>query len=230
MYGTFQCPGRAFVVGDLHGCLPALRRALHRVDFTPDRGDLLLSVGDLVDRGPNSLACLQLLTCPWFHAVMGNHERMLLDALRGYDPAAMALWQYNGGTWWRALSAAQRRNLLAWLPRIAALPLALECRLADGARVGLVHGDPVVLTWPELRRKLLTQPDPDFCQQLLWQRNRLRRVMAEPDYQPRMQGLDLLCLGHTPLPAPLKRGNLLWLDTGAYLGGPLSLLPVRDWL
>lgn len=53
--------------------------------------------------------------------------------------------------------------------------------------------------------------------------------MTDPHYQPWVQGVDLLCLGHTPLPAPMKRGNLLWLDTGAFLGGPLSVLAVADW-
>lgn len=230
MFHRIRCLGRAFVMGDLHGCLPALRRALQQVDFAPGRGDLLLSVGDLIDRGPQSLACLRLLTRPWFHAVMGNHERMLLDALLGADTAAMALWQYNGGGWYRGLSSAQRLWLTAWLPRLRDLPLALECQLHSGQRIGLVHADPVLSDWSALRSCLQQDPPTELCQQLLWQRARVQRALTEPDYQPRIQGVDLVCLGHTPLPAPLKRGNLLWLDTGAYLGGPLSLLAVDDWV
>lgn len=230
MFQRIRCPGRAFVVGDLHGCLPALRRALHKVDFSPEQGDRLLSVGDLIDRGPQSLACLRLLGMPWFHAVMGNHERLLLDGLTDPDPAAMALWQYNGGHWWHTLSLPQQQWVRGWLPRLEALPLALECVIQGGACVGLVHADPVLLSWPALLGCLRHDPPPALCQRLVWQRTRLDQVMAEPGYQPWVEGVALVCLDHTPVPAPLKRGNLLWLDTGAYLGGPLSLLPVSDWL
>jgi serine/threonine protein phosphatase 1 len=53
--------GKDYVVGDLHGCYDLLQRVLGEVGFdtTCDR---LFSVGDLIDRGPNSLKCLELLT------------------------------------------------------------------------------------------------------------------------------------------------------------------------
>ena len=46
--------------GDIHGCLEQLRRKLWHCRFDPWR-DLLISVGDVIDRGPQSLRCLQLL-------------------------------------------------------------------------------------------------------------------------------------------------------------------------
>ena len=49
--------GRDFVVGDLHGCYDALMRQLDARGFDP-AADRLLSVGDLVDRGPDSRRCL----------------------------------------------------------------------------------------------------------------------------------------------------------------------------
>ena len=57
--------GRDFVVGDLHGCLPDLKALLTTVSFNPDK-DRLIAVGDLVDRGPESLGVLRLLGAPWF--------------------------------------------------------------------------------------------------------------------------------------------------------------------
>ncbi|STI47003.1 serine/threonine protein phosphatase 1 [Escherichia coli] len=50
------------------------------VVFDPWR-DLLISVGDVIDRGPQSLRCLQLLEQHWVRAVRGNHEQMAMDAL-----------------------------------------------------------------------------------------------------------------------------------------------------
>src|SRR3546814_1363745 len=66
--------GRDFIVGDLHGCLDLLQVELARIAFDPTR-DRLFSVGDLTDRGPDSMGCLRLLREPWFYAVHGNHER-----------------------------------------------------------------------------------------------------------------------------------------------------------
>ena len=73
--------GRDFVIGDLHGCLDQLQDKLNSASFAPERGDRLFAVGDLVDRGPDSLGCLKLLREPWFFSVLGNHDQMLLDAL-----------------------------------------------------------------------------------------------------------------------------------------------------
>ncbi len=66
--------------GDIHGCLEQLRRKLWHCGFDPWR-DLLISVGDVIDRGPQSLRCLQLLEQHWVRAVRGNHEQMAMDAL-----------------------------------------------------------------------------------------------------------------------------------------------------
>src|SRR3546814_17288249 len=70
--------GSDFIVGDLHGCLDLLQVELDRVGF--DRAkDRLFSVGELIDRGPDSMGCLRLLREPWFFAARGNNADMLLD-------------------------------------------------------------------------------------------------------------------------------------------------------
>lgn len=72
-----------YIVGDLHGCRDLLEIELDRVGFDQSR-DRLFSVGDLADRGPDSLGCLRLLLEPWFFAVRGNHEDMMLGYV--YEP------------------------------------------------------------------------------------------------------------------------------------------------
>ncbi len=52
---------------------------LHRVDFDPAQ-DLLISVSGLIDRGTENVECLELLQMP-VRTVMGNHERLMIDAL-----------------------------------------------------------------------------------------------------------------------------------------------------
>lgn len=72
--------GRDFIIGDLHGYYSLLMTGLKKVDFDFSK-DRLFSVGDLVDRGPEPLECLNLLKEKWFYPVMGNHEYMLLSSL-----------------------------------------------------------------------------------------------------------------------------------------------------
>ena len=50
---TRNTTGRDLIVGDIHGCFGRLANALTLIDFDPAR-DRLFSVGDLVDRGPDS--------------------------------------------------------------------------------------------------------------------------------------------------------------------------------
>ena len=57
--------GRDFVVGDIHGWYGPLMAELEAVCFDPAR-DRLFSVGDLINRGPDSERCLLLTQEPWF--------------------------------------------------------------------------------------------------------------------------------------------------------------------
>lgn len=65
--------GRDFIIGDIHGHRQTLEQLLStsKFDYAKDR---LFSVGDLVDRGPDSLGCLELIGESWFYPVLGNHD------------------------------------------------------------------------------------------------------------------------------------------------------------
>ncbi len=122
--------GRDFIVGDLHGCMDLLQEQLDRVSFDRTR-DRLFSVGDLIDRGPDSLGCLRLLREPWFHAVRGNHEEMLLDyayptsAPYTYGSAAKDFYS-NGGSWVLDLGKSDCDEMWQDLtPRVAKLPYVI---------------------------------------------------------------------------------------------------------
>jgi len=112
--------GRLFVGGDIHGEFHALMSALHALDFDFDK-DLVLLVGDIHDRGPNSPNCLELLQEPWLLSTIGNHEWMLLSVVTdtgdiSYSKkSALDTFMANGGEWILDKPAEVRlkwRNLL----------------------------------------------------------------------------------------------------------------------
>lgn len=99
-----------YAVGDIQGCLSPLRRLLDRVDFDPAR-DQLWCVGDIVNRGPESLATLRFIHSlgPAVRTVLGNHDLHLLAVASGAKPLR------RNDTLRPILEAPDRDTLLDWL-------------------------------------------------------------------------------------------------------------------
>lgn len=88
--------GRDFVVGDLHGNYNMFMAGLDYLKFD-SANDRVISVGDVIDRGPDSLKCLQLNFEPWFRQIKGNHEHLMMQAVK--HEGHRDLFFYNGGEW-----------------------------------------------------------------------------------------------------------------------------------
>jgi len=88
---------RHLAIGDIHGCITALRSLIDFVALEPD--DTIVTLGDYVDRGPDSRAVLDFIIELGKHhhhvALRGNHEIMLLDA-REKKSWLHAWLQYGG--------------------------------------------------------------------------------------------------------------------------------------
>lgn len=149
-----------WLMGDLHGCFALLMNRLRQLRFDP-QADLLISVGDLIDRGPQSADCLGLLPCRWFRAVRGNHEQMALEALESGD---MRLWQMNGGDWYVKGDARQRADVDRLLAHCRRLPLIIEVECGKARHV-IAHAD-----YPAPVYRWQQPVDP---QRVLWSRHRL---------------------------------------------------------
>ncbi|WP_036666284.1 metallophosphoesterase [Paludibacterium yongneupense] len=207
--------GRDYVVGDIHGAFSLLERALAHIGFDTVC-DRLLSVGDLIDRGPECPRVLDWLQRSWFFPVRGNHEQMALDS----DPASApsrTLQRMNGGAWLLQAGPAERKD---YLTAFAAMPLAMEVDGEGDGRLGVVHADCPGGDWRRLRALLegaATVP-PALIQAMLWSRNRLCLGDAAP-----VEGVARLCVGHSILEQPQRLGNVVFLDTGAYVSGRFSL-------
>ena len=88
---------RVIAIGDIHGCSNALFGILDRIAPTPD--DTIITLGDYIDRGPNSRGVIDRLLelreeCELI-TLIGNHEIMCLCALD--NPADMPMWLSAGG-------------------------------------------------------------------------------------------------------------------------------------
>ena len=144
--------GRDFVIGDLHGCIDDFKYVLNKLNFdkTCDR---MFSVGDLVDRGPNSLECLDLLQEDWFHAVVGNHEMLFYDAVESWNdtahevvyrkPSDISTWLTNGGLWIENVYQMKNMNnvkLQKYLETIKNLPSII--RLSGyNKKINITHAE-----------------------------------------------------------------------------------------
>lgn len=199
-----------WVVSDIHGCYQGLMDALKRRHFNPYE-DLLISVGDIIDRGPDCEKCLQLMDEKWFRAVRGNHEQMALDAIENND---FALWMSNGGIWFSALE--DKRNALRLLNACRDLPHIIEITCANGLNV-IAHADypAAEYVWNK----------PVSAQRVLWDRDRLMGFMVGKGQG--IQGADHFWFGHTPLDKRYDFNNLHYIDTGAVFDGFLTLVQLQ---
>jgi bis(5'-nucleosyl)-tetraphosphatase (symmetrical) len=98
------------LLGDVQGCATALDRLLAEIGFSPSR-DRLVVLGDLVNRGPESLPVLRRLAAFGSAAVclLGNHDLHLLAVAHGVRPL------HRGDTFGDVLAAPDRAAWIAWL-------------------------------------------------------------------------------------------------------------------
>jgi serine/threonine protein phosphatase 1 len=226
---------RAFAIGDVHGRFDLLEQLLARVhrdlDRRPPRHCLLVFVGDLIDRGPQSAEVIEYLSSYRRHGVktvflLGNHEEVLLRILGG-DAPLIAKWCSFGGAQClesygvdaKRLASLSEADALATVR--AAIPKAHVAFLesfADSCRFGdylFVHAG----IRPGIEVDQQRQSD------LRWIRDPF--LLDETDHG------FVVVHGHTIRPEVEIRANRIGIDTGAYRTGVLTALAIerdRTWL
>lgn len=191
-----------FVVGDVHGCDIALEKLLDAMILTSE--DRLIMLGDVIDRGSDSRRVIEMLidignSCR-LDFVMGNHEQMLLDALR--SPSVATIWSGWGGA----------ETLAAYGEDLADIPADHLAFLAAG--LPYVETDRYICIHANL------EPDvPLESQSADW----LRWHKVTGSERPHESGKRIVC-GHTRLPGDVPRVTEGWImiDTCAYDGGFLT--------
>lgn len=200
--------GRDLIVGDIHGCFTRLRSALDVIGFNTNK-DRLFSVGDLVDRGPESEMSLDWLDEPWFYAVRGNHEDMAIRWARPGCEIDARLYAANGGAWNVGNMPHQRTR---FGDAFFALPVAIELE-TEGGLIGIVHADiPPLTSWYEfvatLEQHKSGKKRRDLMEHVLWSRTRIQDGCRDG-----VADCRAMVVGHTPLPYPVVLGNVHYIDT-----------------
>ncbi|GAA5533556.1 metallophosphoesterase [Deinococcus aluminii] len=226
------------IIPDLHGRADLLAEAVAYVEAVHGPDAHLLSLGDVIDRGPQSLECAALLLDLHRQGratlLMGNHERMAQEGLQWFrqylasrDPAdyrraleGFGWWMGNGGE-------SVRREVggltLEQFPQVLAEYLDALGRVVYVTADGELHRTP-----PEEASVLVAHASPPVPHRqypspesaALW-----LRPFDGPFPLP--EGVAYSVHGHTPVRVPVRLGRHVYLDLGAYETGQLALLAVN---
>lgn len=210
--------GKDYFVGDIHGCYEQLMEALEKIKFNPDV-DRLISVGDLVDRGPDSVKCLNLLKELWFHAVSGNHEDMMIKSFRREWPTHNYI--QNGGKWFFHLPYEQQEELV--LLADTKMPLVIEVE-TDIGTIGVIHAN-APDDWQKYHQ---LNDDEDFFDDALVEDTIWGRRRIYGNQSGRVKGIDYVVVGHTPVEDVTVLENIVYIDTGAVYNNSLTILSVDE--
>ena len=225
---------RILAIGDIHGCYKAFRTLLQAVDPGPD--DLLIMLGDYIDRGPESKNVVDRLIA--LDAEMqvvflaGNHEEMLL-AWRDKEYSESLMWWVNGGPATLRSYCLGDESLFQRLFRKAFIsPQADDFHAEVRRLIPEAHWDffENCLDWYETDGHIFVHgqvnPDLDMALQsphvLHWGRFRA-------DSRAHKSGKRIIC-GHTQQTSgrPLDTANAACIDTYAYGGQWLTCLDVLN--
>lgn len=220
-----------YAIGDIHGCLAELKAAERQIvadaAHLPATHRIILALGDLIDRGPQSAEVLDHMTDtppPGFErlSLCGNHDETFLSFIE--DPQSNMGWLEFGGE--QTLESygidltrlARHRGGAAGLGDIirSTVPdshIAFLKRLPVAVRMG---GALFVHAGVRPGVPLEQQSDDDF----MW----IREPFVS---QPHGLGVTVIH-GHTPANEPVFATGRIGIDTGAFATGRLTVLRVFD--
>lgn len=205
------------IIGDIHGCLNSLRKLLKLIE---KEADTFVFLGDYIDRGSDSKGVVEcILEFKKKHrnviTLLGNHEIMLINYLRGYDD----------GTFVRA---GGKETLISYGIKPKAKPEKAE-KLFPEEHMNFFRELP--LLWENEHGIYvhagiepgvhLTRQVSSYC---LWIRDEFIRTpykFTKP-----------VIFGHTVFREPLVQDNKIGIDTGAVYGGKLTsmILPEKRFI
>jgi serine/threonine protein phosphatase 1 len=219
---------RIYAIGDIHGRLDLLERAIAAIRRDVERhgpAALTVTVGDYIDRGPQSRGVLDRLAANPFPtsyvALKGNHEALLEGFL--VDPGLGLFWGRQGGF----------ETLQSYGVTID--PLAHDADFRDAARELRSALPPAHVHFLRSLKISLRRGLYFFChagvrpglplehqseQDMLWIRDEF--LLSQADFG------KIIVHGHTPAAEPEVLPNRIGIDTGAFASGRLTCVALDD--
>jgi hypothetical protein len=196
-----RSPKRTIIIGDVHGCSAELADLLKAVNAGPD--DDLISVGDLICKGPDSLGVMRWAAAAEnLRCVMGNHELRLLNQ-----------WRKVPGTPVKSYDAETIRQLGSEYGSCMEFISTWRYYWAEQDFL-------VVHAGIDSRKSLAEQDKSDLVH--------LREIEGAPWFESYREK-RLIVFGHWAARGLVDRPNAIGLDSGCVYGGKLSalILPER---
>lgn len=201
---------RTIAIGDIHGCATALLRLVEQINPQPE--DILVPIGDYVDRGPDSrrvmVRLIELSTECHLVPILGNHDEMMLRARD--SQSELQFWLRFGGE------------------------ATLDCYRPTGQMDSIpdAHFDFLKSCVPyfETETHIFThanfKPDVPFDRQ----DGHTMRWLSLREYQPSARHCSgkTVIVGHTPQKEILHQGFMMCIDTGCCNGGWLSAIDIES--
>ncbi|CAE7200278.1 apaH [Symbiodinium necroappetens] len=132
---------RVIVIGDVHGCAHELVKLLDKCEYSPGNGDVVILLGDLVNKGPHSREVVRLAREKGLHAIAGNHEFIALQKLNSWKASGTIPEPDEHGSWeWLPLLTEADVDFIRKLPFTVRLPDHADLLLVHA---GLVPGRPL---------------------------------------------------------------------------------------
>jgi serine/threonine protein phosphatase 1 len=203
--------GKIFAIGDIHGCLDKLKTLLGMIQVNWDK-DLMVFLGDYVDRGPDSRGVIELLIdlrkkhTERLICLKGNHEWMFTQFLKGEDHDLFLL---NGG----------RKTLESYMVKESGIEIPRSHRDFLDHLDLYYETDDYIFVHAGLRPYIsISEQNPE---DLIWIRSHF--LGSSYDWGKRV------IFGHTPFSVPFIEANKVGIDTGVVYGGRLTCLVLPDF-
>jgi len=202
---------RLIAIGDIHGCSTALRSLLLAIDPRP--GDTIVTLGDYVDRGPDSRGIVDQLIAlrerTRLIPILGNHEEMMMQVIRGEQP--YQAWLRFGGL--ETLESYGFSGDMKFLPP--------DHEAFFQSLVDFYVEDEFFFTHASYNPTLPFEEQPSDL--LRW------HSLRDGVPAPHVSGKQVI-VGHTANQSGevLDAGHIICIDTFCYGGGYLTALDVRN--
>lgn len=195
---------RTIIIGDVHGCLAELENLLKKVDYRPQK-DQLIFVGDLINKGPHSLEVLQKVLNLQAEVIMGNHEFGFLQHLKDGSYPLKEFFH---------LKEQMGKHLKFWKNWLTQRPVYIEKEHFLVVHAGLAPNQHPAQTSPRILMNIRTW---DGTGENL-------NNPKDPAWFDLHKPSKLVVFGHWAKQGLVLKKNIIGLDTGCVYGNKLSAL------